>query len=86
MNVATAGTFESNDCIITVKPYKGIKIEIESIVFEQFGDQIHKVITDTLREMKIEHMHVMVNDKGSLDYCIKARLVTALRRLGDQDA
>jgi len=86
MNVATAGTFESNDCIITVKPYKGIKIEIESIVFEQFGDQIHRVIMDTLREMKVEHMHVMVNDKGALDYCIKARLVTALRRLGDQNA
>jgi len=83
MKLATAGTFESNDCMITVKPHKGLKIEIESIVFEQFGEQIEKVIKETLNELNIEHIHVLINDKGALDYCIKARLITAIKRLGD---
>ncbi len=83
MKLATAGTFESNDCMITVKPHKELKIEIESIVFEQFGEQIEHVVKETLKELHIEHVHVFIHDKGALDYCIKARLITAMKRLGD---
>ncbi|TNF08742.1 MAG: citrate lyase acyl carrier protein [Bacillota bacterium] len=86
MKIATAGTLESNDCLMTVQSHQGIKIEIESIVFDQFGDQIEKVIRDTLQELKITNIHVMCKDKGALDYCIKARLITAIQRLGDSYA
>lgn len=79
---ATAGTFESNDCMVTVKFSDKLIIEIESVVFEQFGSQIIKVAQETLKEMKIESLHVFIKDKGALDYTIIARIKTACKRLG----
>ncbi len=86
MDTASAGTFESSDCLITVKRQKGLKIEINSIVFDQFGKQIEKVITDTLKQLNVSNISVLVNDKGALDYAIKARLITAIERLGEHNA
>jgi citrate lyase subunit gamma (acyl carrier protein) len=82
MKYASAGTMESNDCIMTVSRDTTLKIEIESIVFDQFGEQIELVIRQTLSEQNITGMHVNCKDKGALDYCIKARLLTAIERLG----
>ncbi len=86
MGVASAGTFESNDCLITVMHNEGTRIEVKSIVFEQFGEQIYQVISDTLKEHNMDHIFVSVNDKGALDYTIRARLLTAIKRLGEIDA
>lgn len=83
MKIGSAGTFESNDCMITVKEHQGLSINIDSIVFEQFGDQIHEVIQETLKSLNIENIEVFVHDKGALDYTIKARLITAIKRMGD---
>lgn len=79
---ATAGTFESNDCIVTVKKSDILTIEIESVVFEQFGNQIDKVARQALIDMKIDHVHLFIKDKGALDYTIIARIKTACKRLG----
>jgi citrate lyase subunit gamma (acyl carrier protein) len=84
--VASAGTMESNDCLVTVRRQKGLTIKIESVVYAQFGKQIRRVIEDTLRAKGIEDLYVLVEDKGALDYTIRARLDTAIERLGDQDA
>lgn len=81
MKSASCGTMESNDCLITVKQQNTIEIVIESIVFDQFGEQIEAVIKQTLSELNIRGLFVHVNDKGALDYAIKARLITAIRRL-----
>lgn len=81
-NFATAGTFESNDCIVTVKKADVLTIEIESVVFEQFGNQIRSVTLQTLEDMNINNVHVFIKDKGALDYTIIARLKTACKRLG----
>lgn len=86
MKIAMAGTLESNDCMMTVQAYKGIKIEIDSIVLDQFGSQIESVIRETLKGQHIENIHVICKDKGALDYCIRARLITAIKRLGDHHA
>ncbi len=83
MKIGSAGTFESNDCLITVKKHKGIKIDIQSIVFDQFGEQIEQVIKTTLKELRVENIYVSCNDKGALDYTIKARLLTAIQRMGE---
>ena len=79
---ASAGTFESNDCLISVQKADALTIDIESIVFEQFGDQIHEVVLKTLNDLNIQNIFVHVKDKGALDYTIIARLKTALKRLG----
>lgn len=78
----SAGTYESSDCLITITKQQKNEIIIESIVFAQFGEQINKVITDTLTENNITCLKVECFDKGALDYTIKARLETALRRGG----
>ena len=57
-------------------------IMIESIVFDQFGDAIHEVITTTLAEHNVANVLVECKDKGALDYTIKSRLETALQRGG----
>ncbi|AUD66103.1 citrate lyase acyl carrier protein [Tenericutes bacterium MZ-XQ] len=81
-NSATAGTYESNDCIVTVKKSEGITIEIDSVVKEQFGKQIEKVALETLSSLNISNIHVYIKDKGALDYTIIARIKTAIKRLG----
>ena len=77
---ASAGTYESSDCTITVQKNDTLQINIESIVFEQFGDQIREVIIQTLKQHKISNIRVDIFDKGALDYTVKARLETALKR------
>jgi len=86
MKMASAGTLESNDCFITVSEHQGIKIVLESIVMEQFGHQIHQVIEETLKSLGVKNLMVQCNDKGALDYAIRARLITAIERMEDQDA
>ncbi|HOI84786.1 MAG TPA: citrate lyase acyl carrier protein [Acholeplasmataceae bacterium] len=81
MPYASAGTLSSNDCLITVEPADSLVITIESIVFDAFGDQIERVIQDVCKQLKIKKMKVLVQDKGALDYTIKARLITAIHRL-----
>lgn len=81
-NVATAGTYESNDCIVTVTKSEELTIEIDSVVKEQFGKQIEKVALETLSSLNISNMHVYIKDKGALDYTIIARIKTAIKRLG----
>lgn len=82
LKVGIAGTIESNDCLISVMYSDELIIEINSVVFDFFGEQIHTVISDTLKELNIQNVKVVCQDKGALDFTIKARLQSALERLG----
>jgi len=79
----SAGSLESSDCLITVNynKEKNNTVTIESIVFDQFGDQILEVINSTLEQLDKKNINILCQDKGALDYTIKARLTTALKRL-----
>lgn len=79
----SAGSYESSDCIVTVSKSSKTEIIIESIVFEQFGEQIKEVILSTLQECGVDNVKVECFDKGALDYTVKARLLTALQRMGE---
>lgn len=79
---AKAGSFESGDCIITITDNDALKIDIESTVMAQFGDQIYDTILEVLKAHQISAIHVKCQDKGALDYTIKARTVVALKRGG----
>lgn len=79
----SAGSYESSDCIMTVSKSDTLEVCIESIVFELFGDQIKEVILSTLKEENIHNVKVECFDKGALDYTVKARLLTALKRMGE---
>jgi citrate lyase subunit gamma (acyl carrier protein) len=81
MKKGIAGTIESNDVKITVEEANELAITIESIVYEFYGEQIKKTIMTTLQELGVEKVHVLVQDKGALDYTIKSRLITAVERM-----
>lgn len=80
--VAKAGTLESNDILIMVKPNEPgkIELELESIVIQQFGEIIEQVILRKVQEMGIEGIWIKAQDKGALDYTIAARVETAILR------
>lgn len=81
MKNSIAGTLESNDVMIELFLNDTSRIiEIESVVKKQFGTAILNTINSVLDEYQIENIKVVVNDKGALDYTIKARLKTALQR------
>lgn len=80
----TAGSLESSDCLITIAASEEIDITIESVVLEQFGEDIKNVILDTLAIHNITKLKVLCQDKGALDYTIKSRLETAIKRMGEQ--
>lgn len=80
---AYAGTLESSDAYIQVSPHDKREIELESSVEEIYGEAIIVLIEKTLDEMKITDVFVKVQDKGALDFVIKARLQTAILRACD---
>jgi len=79
---AKAGTMESNDIYVMIMPNPkgGIEINLQSIVMKQFGDEIEKVIRVTLEEFGVKNIIVNAQDKGALNYTIKARIETATKR------
>lgn len=85
---AVAGTVESSDIMITLDPHdeQTIEIELDSSVEKQFGDQIRKLIKETLEKLGITSAKVVAVDKGALDCTIQARTITAAHRAADQEA
>ena len=79
---AAAGTLESNDILVMVMPNEssGVEIELDSIVMKQFGSLIREVILDKIKELKVENIIIKAQDRGALDYTIKARVETAIKR------
>lgn len=81
MKRGIAGSLESNDALIIVKESDTLKITVKSIVYDFFHKQIEKVILETLSELGYDKIEVMCDDKGALDYTIKARLKVAIARM-----
>lgn len=79
---ARAGTMESSDIFIMVRPGddQGLDIRLNSVVIDQYGNHIRNVIMETLQSMNIENIELTANDRGALDYTIKSRVETAVKR------
>ncbi|MDF7682745.1 citrate lyase acyl carrier protein [Lactobacillus sp. ESL0679] len=79
--IGVAGTLESSDIQIMIsKGNDGIQIDLDSEVIKAYGDQIKKVITDTLEKFGISNAKVKATDKGALDCVIAARTLAAAQR------
>lgn len=79
--VGVAGTLESSDIQIMIsKCNDGIQIDLDSEVIKAYGDQIKKVITNTLAKYGITRAKVKATDKGALDCVIAARTLAAAQR------
>lgn len=78
---ARAGSFESNDLIVTVSPLdSGINIEINSVVSDMYFASIKSAVMETLKELGVEKANVTIDDRGALPFAIKARVKTAVMR------
>lgn len=81
---AVAGTLESSDVYVKVEPCETLDIEIESVVYNQFAEQIKACVQEVLNELEVETGRIFVNDKGAIDCVIQARVETAIRRAGGE--
>ena len=82
---AMAGTTESSDILITLRPNPagGIVIDLKSDVMVMFGDAIEKTVRDVLAEFDVKDAKVSVNDRGALDFAIRARMQCAICRAAE---
>lgn len=82
---AMAGTLESSDCQVTIEEGEGkIDFTLDSAVINQYGNQIRKVVYETLENLGINNVKISVIDKGALDCTIKARVEGAVFRSQEQ--
>ena len=84
MKPAIAGTLESSDCQVTVEAGEGkVDLVLESVVMNQFGNQIRKVTLETLERLGVDNVKITIVDKGALDCVISARVRCALYRAAE---
>lgn len=77
---ARAGSAESNDVLVIISPSDDLTIDISSEVSVQYGEDIERVIRETLSELGVDKAQIKVEDKGALDFTIKARIEAAVLR------
>lgn len=78
---AVAGTMESSDCMVTIRPGDGaVDIELESDVKVMFGESILATVRDTLAGLGVTDAEVEIRDRGALDCVIRARVECAVCR------
>lgn len=80
-NKAVAGTLESSDIYVQVEPNEnGIELELESIVYNQFGEDIEKTVREVLNDFDVKNVKIQLKDRGAVECAIRARIETALKR------
>ena len=78
---ASAGTLESNDVFVEIEPWdQGLRLTLESVVKQQFGDAIERSVRETLAQCGVEQANLSVVDQGALDCVLRARVETAVAR------
>lgn len=77
---ASAGTLQSNDCIVTVTPSDELYISVKSILFKECGKDIEKTVLNTLKSLGIDKINLEIDDKGALDETIIYRIKKAVER------
>ena len=79
--IGTCGFNRKNDVRVTVDlNVSEVKITIVSKLKAAFGSAMEASVYQVLLEEGISFAHVTLEDDGALDYAIRARTRTALRR------
>lgn len=78
----SAGKEGKQDCVVNVnlRDNGGIEVKIKSKVNKLFDKQIERAATEAAYEMKVKNALIEVYDFNSLDFTIKARTKTAIKR------
>jgi citrate lyase subunit beta/citryl-CoA lyase len=87
---ATAGNYDKSirsDCKVTLELTKsgGIQIDLISKIIDYFGDSIMALTKAELSFFGIENAVIRIEDRGSLDYVIAARIEAAVKQLIDTE-
>ncbi|HAQ41650.1 MAG TPA: citrate lyase acyl carrier protein [Clostridiales bacterium] len=78
---ATAGTLESSDIFVLVEPNdSGVELELESVVYNQFGEEIERTVREVLNDFNVKNIMIKLKDRGAVECAIRARVETALKR------
>lgn len=79
---------KKHDVLISIEPAEpgsGIQIKIKSSVLAEFGRQIKETVESVLQETNVDDVLVQVDDKGAMNFAIRARTETAIRRAQKED-
>lgn len=80
---AAVGTDASGDVIVIVSPAAETQILIHSTLQAQFGAAMEKTVRETLEARQLT-ARVELQDRGALDWILRARLETALDRAKEE--
>lgn len=77
-----AGFDKPQDCSVTVtlRDAGGVEIFLQSKQEKLFGGAVRSCAESCLEELGVENALVEIQDYGCLDFAIRARLKTAVRR------
>ena len=65
--------------------FRSVDLVLESVVMNQFGNQIRKVTLETLERLGVDNVKITIVDKGALDCTLKARIEGAVYRSQGQN-
>lgn len=80
---ASIGIEETNDMLIEIEPApkgSGVELDFKTSVPYQYGEHLYNLILKTIEEAGYTDLKMVVRDKGSWDYTVKARILTVLER------
>ncbi|MBS3938472.1 MAG: citrate lyase acyl carrier protein [Peptococcaceae bacterium] len=78
---AQAGSFESGDVLVHVAPSpEKLAIYIKSKVGPRFSSSMQESVRAVAAELGVTAASLEVVDSGALDFVLRARVATALRR------
>lgn len=79
---AQAGSLESGDALVRVRPVVdgSLTVRVESKVSPRFSRAIERAVRETAAEHGVDAAYFEVIDRGALDFVLRARVTTALRR------
>lgn len=81
---ASAGSMESSDVLVVIQDSDKRTLTVNSIVEQQYGEQIAALAERIINESGLENVEVLIQDRGALDYAIQARLETAIARFKEE--
>ena len=83
--ISTAGNYGKeirSDCMATFELTEsgGLQIELISKIKDYFGEHIVELVTKELKFFGIKNARLKIEDRGSLDYVIAARIEAAIKQ------
>ena len=78
-----AGSLESSDLLVVIEEKEAgqeLEIVMNSIVEKQYGDRIIEIAHEIAALKGMDNVLILIQDRGALDYAIRARIETAIER------